>query len=481
MSSTVDARTPTSILSASTLPTGLPCPASDGQTFAVRDGSQYLIVCSQDYSTSTQNVFGLNPLTISSYLECITLCSNQGSVCAGVTYGYFGGGTLQCNLKTRMLRSNQVSVYPVDSALRISGPGGPNSRLQLISNGNFSRTDTLAPWTSDVFRVDLDTGTATTTWNLASSGRYRAGELVQAVNLIAGLPYFLAFSLSISLTGTIASTDWCNFYGRTDDEALFFFYPNLTDYRPAFSSNFNGSGTTTRDASRFIFFMYCSGSFSITWSIDDIVLYTYNATTGTNPLSPATSTSILRNGNFSNDLQSWRWLPNGIISSTSSPLTPPPSSIGIGNIISLIPQVPSTMGAGTITFTSLSPTNPLFSSGYLTQDILIDPGQTFRITADVYFNISSPSSSSSSSTPSAPPGSISCSCDSGIYNTLSSNSGVNGWAWSIFGVTSSQRVSVNVTGTTYAVNHLFQMYAGCSGSDPTCAVAFDNVVMYVNV
>lgn len=105
-------------------------------------------------------MFGLNPLTVSSYLDCITLCSNQGSICAGITYGYFGGGTLQCNLKTRMLRSNQVPAFPVDSALRVSGPLGPNNRLQLISNGDFFGTDSLAPWTSDVFSVGFDTGAA---------------------------------------------------------------------------------------------------------------------------------------------------------------------------------------------------------------------------------------------------------------------------------------------------------------------------------
>ena len=119
-----------------------------------------MIVCNKDYSPLTQNVFGLNPLAAASYAACLNLCSNQGSVCSGITYGFFGGSTVQCNLKTRMLQNNQVLAYTVDSAVRLSGPSGTTSRTQLITNGNFSNIDSLSPWTTNNFGLNITIGAA---------------------------------------------------------------------------------------------------------------------------------------------------------------------------------------------------------------------------------------------------------------------------------------------------------------------------------
>lgn len=262
----------------------------------------------------------------------------------------------------------------------------------------------------------------------------------------------------MSLSGTIAPTDYCSFYAQTDSEVLLFFSPNLADTSGSFASSFNASGTTTGASSRFIFFVYCRGRFTVTWTIDDVVLYTYRPTLGTNILTPPFSTPILTNGDFSNGPTNWNWVATGVTSVLKA-------SFGVARIVGLLPQLPlAAVSAGLIMFTTLSPLDTTFNAGYLVQNVLIDPGQTFRITANVVFNISS-----------------SCSCDAGIYNTLYAQSGVNGWAWSIFDVTSQRQIAVNVTGTTLASHHLFQMYAGCSGSDPTCTVAFSDVVMYANV
>ena len=309
-----------------------------------------------------------------------------------------------------------------------------------------------------VFRIDAYGTTRYMTSVLASTAGYQAGELVQAANFAAGQPYFLSFSLRMSLSGVLASTDYCSFYAQTDYEVLFYFQPNLASYGNGFTSNFNASGTTTGASSRFVFFAYCRGSFTVTWTIDDVVLYTYSPTNGTNVLTPAVSTPALTNGDFSNGLQNWAWVSTGLTSVLKA-------SFGVASILGIIPQLPNlAVSAGTAMFNTLSPLDSGMNAGYLVQSVVVDPGQTFRITANVFFNVSS-----------------SCSCDSGIYNTLYAQSGVNGWAWSIFGITSKQQVSVNVTGTTFASNHLFQMYAGCSGTDPTCSVAFNNVAMYVNV
>lgn len=126
----------------------------------VGDGSQYLVVCNKDYSPLSQNVFGLNPLPATSYAACLSLCSNQGSVCTGITYGFFGGSTIQCNLKTKMLQSNQIPSYTVDSAVRLSGPSGRSAASQLITNGDFSDLDLLSAWKTNSFGVDTSAGAA---------------------------------------------------------------------------------------------------------------------------------------------------------------------------------------------------------------------------------------------------------------------------------------------------------------------------------
>ncbi|KAM3420259.1 hypothetical protein BST61_g3546 [Cercospora zeina] len=388
-STTSSSQSPSRTSLASPTPSGPSCPTADGQSFTAQDGSQYLIVCNQGYSSNSQNVLGLASITVTSFADCINLCSNQGSICGGVVYGYF------------------------DAAVRVSGPSGPSRRSQLLLNGGFAgNVGSLGPWTTDTFSLAVQEGAATSSWNLANSYGYKAGELIQAVNLAAGLPYYLTFSLSMSILGSIAATNWCDFYAKTDYETLLFFYPNITSYTSPFSSNFNASGTLTRAANRFIFFMYCSGNFNVTWTIDSVALYTYLPSTGANPLVPQTSTSILRNGNFISGLQYWRWRPkaniNNIILASSSitNLLLPPGTLN--NATALLDsmtsssRVPSTRLSSQqqqqqqqpftlIAFSTLSPSTPTFTSGYLTQisPLPISLNQTYRLTATVYFNISS--------------------------------------------------------------------------------------------
>ncbi|CAK1363208.1 unnamed protein product [Cercospora beticola] len=462
----------------------------DGRPY--EDGSQYLIVCNQGYSSNSQNVFGLIPVAVNSYLDCLNLCSNQGSICAGITYGYFGSDTLQCNLKTKMLRDNQPSGYNVDSALRMSGPTVSGNRSQLVTNGDFMENmGSLSPWTTDTFSIEGISGVPTSYWVLADSFGYKAGELIQAVNISAGLSYYMTLSLSFSTSGPISPNNFCNFYAQTDYEILFFFNPNLTSFTSAFSSTFNASGTTTRDANRFILFMYCSGNFNITWTIDSVAFYTNVPSLGANPLVPPPSTSILRDGNFTSGLQYWRWRPNPNLnnnvlspSSIATVLLPPGTLNNVTALMNyMMPSslVPSTPGLTpqqqqqqqqqqqrltVITFSTLSPVTPTFTSGYLTQiaPLPISLNQTFRLTGTVYFNVSS-----------------SCSCDAGIYNTLYRNSGVNGWAWSVFGVRERRVVEVDVTGMATAGNAEFQVYVGCEGTDAGCGVGVGGLAMRVNV
>ena len=105
-----------------------------------------MLVCDQDYTTQDTDIVGIDPIAVSSYKGCIDLCMNQGTACVGVTYGLFGGSTLECYLKKRMIMSPNPG-YEVDSAIRMTGPGGPSVRTQLITNGGFDG-GTLSPWTS---------------------------------------------------------------------------------------------------------------------------------------------------------------------------------------------------------------------------------------------------------------------------------------------------------------------------------------------
>ncbi|KAF2217516.1 hypothetical protein CERZMDRAFT_80255 [Cercospora zeae-maydis SCOH1-5] len=499
-STTSPAQSPSST---SLVPSGPTCPTADGQAFTARtlsrfirqraiadthdlteDGSQYLIVCNQGYSSNSQNIFGLAPITVTSFADCMYLCSNQGSICGGVAYGYFGDQILQCNLKSKMLRDNQPSNYTIDAAVRMSGPSGPSSRSELLLNGGFAGS--IRPWTTNTFKLAVQEDAATSSWNLAESLGYKASELAQAVNLSPGLPYYLNFSLSMSILGPIEATNWCNFYAQTDYETLLFFYPNINTYTSPFSSKFNASGTLTRAANRFIFFMFCSGNFNVTWTINSVALHTYLPSTGANPLVPQSSTSILRNGNFTSGLQHWRWQPrpnfNNIVVSPSSitNLLLPPETLNNATALmdsmtssSLVPFAPLSpqqqqqqQALTLIAFPTLSPSTPTFTSGYLTQisPLPISLNQTFRLTATIYFNVSS-----------------SCSCDAGIYNTLYPNSGVNGWAWSVFGIKERRVVQVNVTGRATAGNTEFQVYVGCEGTDRACGVGVGGLEMRVNV
>ncbi len=106
----------------------------------------FQIVCAQDYKNQDTNIVGIDPIAVGNFSACVDLCRNQGTVCAGVTYGTFGGSSTECYLKKKIYPSTNPG-YEVDSALRLSGPTGLSSRTQLITNGGFDG-GTLSPWTS---------------------------------------------------------------------------------------------------------------------------------------------------------------------------------------------------------------------------------------------------------------------------------------------------------------------------------------------
>ena len=116
------------------------CPAYDAKTYTNDDGSQYMIVCGQDYADN--NIVGINPVSAANFTACVDLCMYQGTECAGVSY--FEAQT-NCFLKTKMAPSaNQGAV--VSSAIRISGPASGPAASRAVANGDFV-TD-LSSWTT---------------------------------------------------------------------------------------------------------------------------------------------------------------------------------------------------------------------------------------------------------------------------------------------------------------------------------------------
>ena len=116
------------------------CYENDGQTYTNDDGSQYIIVCGQDYADN--NIVGINPASSPNFTACVDLCMYQGTECAGVSYFPVQEN---CYLKTKMSPSSNAGMF-VYSAIRISGPASGPVASRLVTNGNFN-TD-LSSWTT---------------------------------------------------------------------------------------------------------------------------------------------------------------------------------------------------------------------------------------------------------------------------------------------------------------------------------------------
>ena len=116
------------------------CPVNDAQTYTNDDGSQYMIVCGQDYDGS--NIVGINPVSAANFTACVDLCMYQGTQCAGVSWFE---AQANCFLKTKMSPSVNQGVV-VYSAIRVTGPASGPVASRVIANGDFV-TD-LSSWTT---------------------------------------------------------------------------------------------------------------------------------------------------------------------------------------------------------------------------------------------------------------------------------------------------------------------------------------------
>jgi hypothetical protein len=225
-------------------------------------------------------------------------------------------------------------------------------------------------------------------------------------------------------------------YGQTDRETLFHLY---FGNQSIINSNFNASGTTTANGTYFVLFFYCYGTSTVTASLDDIELYTYTPNNySNNPITPAPR-SVLTNGNFQSGLQNWRW--EG------------------GPVDYFQGMLAGSIAYATVNFNSLL-TNSTFVDGSFIQDVVVDPGQTFRIQAQVSFWITDGL----------------CSCSAAVFNYHRRND----WAWQTQGVNATIAYNLEIKGMNYNPGNRFQLYAGCEGT-AVCSVGFRNIYMTVNV
>lgn len=127
--------------------------SNDGQPYTASDGSQYMILCGRD--NAGPSIFGIT-VNATGYSDCIDYCSRQGTTCMGITWQASG---LKCLLKQNMISTaaGGTGSSIIDSAIRLSGPGGVNARANLVTNGGFD-TGSEDSWS---FLSDPTTGWST--------------------------------------------------------------------------------------------------------------------------------------------------------------------------------------------------------------------------------------------------------------------------------------------------------------------------------
>ncbi|KAF7190891.1 hypothetical protein HII31_08050 [Pseudocercospora fuligena] len=286
--------TTTQVLPASTVtiietagPTPTCISSSDGRTYLASDGSQYLMLCGQDNAGT--RIFGLT-VPATDFSSCIEYCSSQGTSCAGITWQ---ASNSQCYLKTTMQMTSQGGSAPIDSAIRLTGPGGTEARVQRIVNGGFD-TGLLDPWT-----FPSPNGASVDTSGLSAVVLFRADfgsatiqePMAVAVNDIYLLTFTASFSgpssdpngYPVAAFGDI-SLD--NYYGY----GSFSFMTNQSQIRMYTSGRLKADTTTLG----FSLFATTPGS---TITLDDIAFYTYSPSIGTNPL-PMIPQPLIVDGNY---------------------------------------------------------------------------------------------------------------------------------------------------------------------------------------
>jgi hypothetical protein len=365
---------------------------------------------------------------------CTEQCAAQGTQCAGVTFGNFGGSDLQCYLYSKMLASDAPS-YPIVAAVRTSNEQGPNVRRDIVENGGFDAS--LSPWTT----TSTSTGNQFTVVDNTATARLASGDsisLSQSISepAVGNAAYF--FSMDIRTSASTPLPRW----KRQDSTSPVSCQINLqnglgdTFYGQVLAAadgvrTMYGSGTIQQGGiSDLIINVQCSGTSDGVVSFDNVLFYVFLTTGDSNPPC-STGTSMLQNGGFDTAFPPWTTFRG---SSTSASF----SVSGVQAIVSYA------AGASTDD-----------DQAQISQSANIPADTSYKLTADLYITVT-------------PQGS----CAVNFGNEFES-------LYTTGQITTSQHLPVDFDGISDIASSTFVISVSCSGPDVN-RVAIDTVGLIVN-
>jgi hypothetical protein len=364
---------------------------------------------------------------------CTEQCAAQGTQCAGVTFGTFGGSDLQCYLHSKMLASEAPS-YPIVAAVRTSNEQGPNVRRDIVDNGGFEGS--LSPWTS----TSSTSGNQFTVDENAAAARIPSGESISLSQeipepAVGNAAYFFSIDIRISAStppprmrrqATSPVSCQINLQNGLGDT----FYGQILGVADGVRTMY-GSGTIQQGGiSDLVINAQCSGTSDGMVSLDNVFFYVFLTTGDSNPPC-STGASILQNGGFDTAFPPWTTSQG---SSTSASF-----SVSGGQA-----NVQYVAGAST-------DDNPALIS----QSASIPADTSYKITAGLYLTISAQGS-----------------CAVNFANEFES-------LYTTGQITTSQRLPVDFDGISDIASSTFAISISCSGPGVN-RVGIDTVGLVVN-
>lgn len=271
------------------------------------DGSEFMLLCNRDFAPFPLG--GVSSFQITDFDSCMELCADQGTACAGITFGGFGGPFEGCRLQRSML---PWSTYTdgIASAVRIGGSG---VRLQPLQNSAFDNT--LSPWVSGTTTsgqaFELHDNAARVLIDLAAPGPPRlkarrdfrddgltiSQEFAQPVT--GNNAYYMSFDVGFDVApGDVQ----CQIYVTNGMGDLF---SNLALNAVNGVSTIYGSGTIGSGFTpRIVINVVCMGSTDVMVTLDNIIFDLYPPSSGS-PTVCDRNRQVIQNSNFNSGLDFW--------------------------------------------------------------------------------------------------------------------------------------------------------------------------------
>ena len=365
---------------------------------------------------------------------CTEQCAGQGTQCAGVTFGTFGGSELQCYLHSKMLASGAPSD-PIVAAVRISNEQGRDARRDIVQNGGFG--ESLSPWTTSF----TSTGNQFTVVDSAATALIPSGASISLSQeipepAVGNAAYFFSVDIGISAStpprrlrrqASISSvTCQINLQNGLGDT----FYNQVLRIADDARTMY-GSGTIQQGGiSDLVINVQCVGTSDSLVSFDNVLFYVF-LTTGDLNQPCSTGTSILQNGGFDTAFPPWT-TSQGVSTSASFSVS---------------------AGQANVAFAAGARSDD--DEARISQSANIPTDTSYKITADLYITITSQGS-----------------CAVNFENEFES-------LYTTGQVTTSQHLSVDFDGISDIASSTFAIAISCSGPGIN-RVGIDTVGLVVN-